>query len=105
MSPRLAKLPKVLALGALLLAGCAQPAPLIPQPPAPPPVAAVAPKAEEPGPASRPAAPGEVRLVGERKEKACGACWSFPEILSAATAAVLFGWALFRLYRRRSGKA
>lgn len=96
---------KHLALAVLLLAGCAQPAPLIPQPPAPPPVAVVAPKAEEPAVAPRPAAPGEVRLVGERKEKACGACWSLSEILAAVSAAVLFGWALIRLYRRKSGKA
>lgn len=92
---------KPLVLAALLLAGCAQPAPLIPQPPGPGPVAATAPAApSEP----RPTASGDVRLVGERKERACGACWSFSEVLAAVTAAVLFAWGLIRLYRRKSGK-
>lgn len=95
-------MPKFLALAALvLLAGCAQPAPLLPKPPAPPVVASTLPEPTA-TPAPRPAA--EVRLVGERKdEPACASCWTLPEVLGALAGAALFALALVRLYRRRSG--
>jgi len=82
-----------------LLVGCAQPAPLLPQKPAPAPVAAVpTPAASTPAP--RVAAEGEVRVVGEPKPE-CAACWTLPEILGTLVAAILFILALVRLYRRK----
>ncbi len=97
-------MPKVFALAVLaLLAGCAQPSPLFPKPPAPPVVASTLP---EPTATPMPkTAAGEVRLVGESKdESCCTSCWTLPEILAALTGAALFALALVRLYRRRSGK-
>lgn len=90
-----------LALVALLLAGCAQPSPLFPQPSGPEPMAAAA---VAPAPTPKPAAAGEVRLVGEPKEPACATCWSLTEILAALAASGLLAWALAKLYRAKAGK-
>ena len=92
-----------LALLALLFAGCAQPAPLLPEPPKSAPVAAVPAEVTAPAPAPKPLAP-EVRLVGEPKEPACATCWTPAEIFSALVAAGLLAWALAKLYRAKAGK-
>lgn len=94
-----------LALLALLLGGCAQPAPFFPKPAEPGPVAAVTSKAEPTAtPAPRGQRAGEVRLVGELKdEPACAACtWSLGEILAFLAAAAALGWGLVRLYRKKA---
>ena len=95
---------RLLALAALLLAGCAQPAPFFPKPADPAPVVAAAVKTEpSPAPAPRVAAAGEVRVVGARADGAtCADCWTWPEILATLASAALFIWALIRLYRRKA---
>lgn len=92
-----------LLLAVLLLAGCAQPAPLLPEPPKSAPVAAVPAEVPAPTPAPKPPVP-EVRLVGEAKEPACASCWSAAEILAALAASGLLAWALAKLYRAKAGK-
>lgn len=86
----------------LLLAGCAQPSPLFPQPPGPDPMAA---GMSAPAPRPKAAAAGDVRVVGEAAKPACETCrWSIPEILSALAASGLLAWALAKLYRAKAGK-
>ena len=102
---------KPLALVALLLAGCAQPAPFFPKPAEPAPMAATVPPAKAQieavtGTASGPrAAAGELRPVGQSKDESCASGWTLPEILSTLAAAAIFAWALLRLYRAKADKA
>lgn len=99
---------KPLALVALLLAGCAQPAPFFPKPAEPAPIAATVPAAKaeaETSTASGPrAAAGELRPVGQSKDESCASGWTLSEILSTLAAAAIFAWALLRLYRAKAAK-
>ena len=86
----------------LLLVGCAQPSPLIPQPPAPPVVAAASPTGTPAPRAAQPAQAGSVREVGET-DASCSLGWSLLEFLGAIVVAVLGAWGLGKLYRGRAG--
>jgi hypothetical protein len=88
----------VIFAAALLLAGCAMPSPLFPQPPGPGPVATVT---TTPSPTAHKAAAGSIQETAVSNETCAITGWTMGEKLSAILAAVLFIAALVGLYRRK----
>ena len=88
----------VIFTAALLLAGCAMPSPLVPQPPGPGPVATVT---STPSAKVHKAAAGSIQETATAEETCAITGWTFGETLGAILAAVLFIAALVGLYRKK----
>ena len=88
----------VIFTAALLLAGCAMPSPLFPQPPAPGPVATVT---STPSPTAHKATAGTIQETATAEETCAITGWTMGETLGAILAAVLFVAALVGLYRKK----
>ena len=89
----------VIFTATLLLAGCAMPSPLFPQPPGPGPVATVTstPSAK----VHKTAAAGSIQETATAEETCAITGWTMGETLGAILAAVLFVAALVGLYRKK----
>jgi hypothetical protein len=92
------KISAVIFAAALLLVGCAMPAPLVPQPPGPGPVATVT---ATPNSKAHKAAAGTIQETATSDETCAITGWTMGETLGAILAAVLFIAALVGLYRRK----
>jgi hypothetical protein len=92
------KMSIVIFTAALLLAGCAMPSPLFPQPPGPGPVATVT---STPSPTVHKATAGSIQETATAEETCAITGWTFGETLGAILAAVLFIAALVGLYRKK----
>ena len=88
----------VIFAASLLLAGCAMPSPLVPQPPGPGPVASVT---ATPNSKAHKAAAASIQETAASEETCAITGWTMGETLGAILAAVLFIAALVVLYRKK----